>query len=103
MSHRREINKKFVASVEALETAIKFKSKALEEKFYFYGIAKAFEVCFEYTWKHMRQYVVEEGLDAASPRDAIKQAANLELIDNLDRWLDYLRDRNLAVHDHFHR
>ncbi len=44
--------------------------------------------------------MIDEGLDIFSPKEAIKQAGRLGLIDNVEKWLEYLEDRNLAVHDY---
>lgn len=91
----------FVESLNSLDHAIiKFESKIVEDCFYFGGIAKAFETAIEYAWKYFRAEAIEAGLDVPSPRDAIKQAANLGLIENLDEWLGFLKTRNLAVHDY---
>ncbi len=38
---------------------------------------------------------------APSPREAIKQAAALNIIDNVERWLAVLTARNDSVHDYF--
>ncbi len=43
---------------------------------------------------------MEEGLEVLSPKEAIKLAARLHIIDDAEKWLDYLQDRNLAVHDY---
>lgn len=43
---------------------------------------------------------MEAGLEIPSPRDAIKQAAALGLIDDVALWLEFLRVRNLVVHDY---
>ena len=95
-----DICKKFKTSLNDLEYALKFKDKALEDSFYFAGIAKSFEVCFEYSWKYFRYLIINDGLEAKSPREAIKVAASLGHISNVETWLGYLEDRNLAVHDY---
>ena len=91
---------KFTDAVRSLEHALSFESKITEDDFYFGGIAKAFETALEYAWKYFRAEALDAGLDVPSPREAIKQAANLGLIDNLDEWLGLLKTRNIAVHDY---
>lgn len=91
---------KFIDAVRSLDHALSFESKIAEDDFYFGGIAKAFETAIEYAWKYFRAEALDAGLDVPSPREAIKQAANLGLIDNLDDWLGLLKTRNIAVHDY---
>lgn len=91
---------KFGESIDALEHALSFEKQAEKDSFYFTGIVKSFEVCFEYAWKQMRREVLDRGLAAPSPKDAIKVAGQLGLIDDVEKWFDFLEDRNLAVHDY---
>lgn len=91
---------KFFDSIDALEGALKYKDKAKEDKFYFAGISKSFEVCLEYAWKYFKRLAEDEGLEVFSPKEAIKYAGRLKAIDDVEKWLDFLEDRNLAVHDY---
>ena len=87
-------------AVENLARALTFEKKAKSDPFYSAGLAKSFEICFEYAWKYFRRVAAEHGLEAFSPRDAIKTAGRLELIRDVETWLSYLEDRNLSVHDY---
>ena len=91
---------KFAESIMALEHALTFKDKAEKDEFYFSGISKSFEVCLEYAWKYLKRKTQEEGFEVFSPKDAIKYAGKIKLIDNVEKWLNFLKDRNLAVHDY---
>ena len=64
------------------------------------ALAKAFESTFEYVWKHFKREADQAGLEAYSPRDALKSAAQLKLIDDLEMWNRFLNARNLSVHDY---
>lgn len=64
------------------------------------ALAKAFESTFEYVWKQLRREADQAGLEAYSPRDAIKSAAQLKLIDDPELWNQFLNARNLSVHDY---
>jgi nucleotidyltransferase substrate binding protein (TIGR01987 family) len=55
-------------------------------------------VAFELAWKVMKDYLEEEGYIVKSPREAIKQAFQIGLIDQGELWLDALQKRNLAAH-----
>ncbi len=100
MKKQKQIPSKFENSIKAMEHALTFSKQANQDPFYFSGISKSFETCLEYAWKHFKQKAQEEGLEAYSPKDAIRQAGRLHLIDNVEKWLDFLEDRNLAVHDY---
>jgi nucleotidyltransferase substrate binding protein (TIGR01987 family) len=92
--------KKLKESISELEHALTFVKKAESDPFYSSGISKSFEVCFEYTWKYLKQTLFNKGMEAYSPRDVIKVAGQIKLIDNVEQWLAFLKDRNLSVHDY---
>ena len=62
------------------------------------GIIQLFEVVFELSWKLMKDYLEASGFRVSSPRETIKQAYQVELIDDGHIWMDALADRNLTVH-----
>lgn len=62
------------------------------------GIIQLFEISFELSWKLMKDYLEYQQLIVKSPREAIKQAYQIELIDDGHIWMDALADRNLTVH-----
>lgn len=64
------------------------------------ALAKAFEVTFEYVWKFFKREADQAGLEVYSPRDALKAAARLHLITDLNLWNDFLNARNLSIHDY---
>ena len=92
---------KLKQAVKELTHALSFENKAFKDSFYFSGITKCFETCFEYAWKYFKQKVNAEGLEAYSPKEAIKRAGQLELIKSVETWLEFLEARNNAVHDYF--
>jgi len=62
------------------------------------GMIQFFEMTFELAWKLLKDYLEQEGYMIKSPRQAIKQAVQAEIIENGHQWLDALEDRNLTVH-----
>ncbi|MFH0798702.1 MAG: nucleotidyltransferase substrate binding protein [Pseudomonadota bacterium] len=62
------------------------------------GLIQFFEVSFELAWKTLRDYLESAGYTTQSPRDAIKQAFQSQLISNGEAWLEALDNRNLTVH-----
>lgn len=93
-------NQKLLDSIESFEHALSFQKKIKEDSFYFLGLAKAYEICLEYCWKYFKKTAEDEGLEAFSPREAIKLAGRLEIIDSVESWLRFLEIRNRAVHDY---
>lgn len=59
---------------------------------------KRFELCFDLFWKAIKVYVKDQGVECNSPRDCIKTAFQLGLIEYNEDWLTIIKDRNLAVH-----
>lgn len=62
------------------------------------GLIQFFEMTFELSWKLLKDYLESEGYTIKSPRQAIKQAVQSEIIQNGHSWMDALQDRNLTVH-----
>ena len=67
----------------------------------FFALSKAFEVALEYGWKHLKLAVEDRGLEAPSPKDAVREAAIVKLIHNPELWIKAINARNLSVHDYF--
>jgi nucleotidyltransferase substrate binding protein (TIGR01987 family) len=94
------IDAKLSQAIADLEHALDFEKQAQKDTFYMRGIAKSFEICLEYAWKYFKRCAQDNGLEAFSPKESIKMAGRLKLIDNVELWLDFLTDRNFAVHDY---
>ena len=62
------------------------------------GLIQFFEITFELAWKLMRDYLQEQGFVLNSPKEAIKQAFQSEIIKDGHAWIDAFQDRNLTVH-----
>ncbi|MFD2615936.1 nucleotidyltransferase substrate binding protein [Terrilactibacillus laevilacticus] len=62
------------------------------------GIIQFFETTFELAWKVLKDYLEAEGYVARSPREAIKQAFQAEIIEDGHLWMEALSKRNLTIH-----
>jgi nucleotidyltransferase substrate binding protein (TIGR01987 family) len=62
------------------------------------GLIQFFEMAFKLAWKLMKDYLEEEGFTINSPKEAIKQAFQADIIKDGHRWMDALNDRNLTTH-----
>lgn len=62
------------------------------------GMIQLFEMTFELAWKVIKDYLEAQGFSIKSPREAIKQGFQIELLDNGHIWMDALENRNLTTH-----
>lgn len=62
------------------------------------GIIQAFEFCFELFWKAFKKRAFSEGLTVGSPKQAIKAAFAMGIINDEPLWLKMIEDRNLTLH-----
>ncbi len=64
------------------------------------SVLLCFVLSFESLWKALKYLLIEqEGLEAASPKEALRQAYQLSLLGLDDRlWLAMSDDRNLVAH-----
>lgn len=57
-----------------------------------------FEFCFELSWKAAKAYMLEQGIECASPKSCIREAFKQSLIQDEAVWLGMIGDRNLTSH-----
>lgn len=63
------------------------------------GVIQRFEFTFELSWKLMKAYLEYEGLkNLNSPRSTIRAAFKNKLIEDGDKWVGMLLDRNKTSH-----
>jgi len=78
-----------------LKDAMTLSSPSVIEKA---GSIQFFETTFELAWKLMKDYLTYSGYDVKSPRDSIKTAFSISIIQQGDLWIEALMDRNLTTH-----
>lgn len=57
-----------------------------------------FEFTFELSWKFLKDYFLEKGLQLNYPKEVIKEAFSVGIIDNEKVWLLMLSDHNMTSH-----
>jgi len=62
------------------------------------GIIQFYEIAFELSWKLMKDFLENIGIDSQGPKGVIKNAFRENLISDGHAWIDALEDRNLTVH-----
>lgn len=85
----------FKKAFTVLEKAVKIKEPSEVERG---GIIQFYEMTFELAWKTIKDYNESEGIISKTPREAIKQAFQIDIIKDGHAWVDALEDRNLTSH-----
>ncbi len=62
------------------------------------GVIQRFEFTFELFWKTLKFILEYHGVSCASPRQCLKEAFKMGLIEDDEVFLDMLTDRNLSSH-----
>lgn len=88
-------HQQFSNAFRLLQQAIAIQQPSVVERA---GLIQFFEMAFELSWKLLKDYQQAEGYQISSPREAIKQAYQSDLIDNGHDWMQALEDRNLTTH-----
>lgn len=57
-----------------------------------------FEFTVELAWKTLQKTLREEKIICRSPKECLQEAFKLGLIDDNEKWLDMIDDRNLTAH-----
>ncbi len=57
-----------------------------------------FEFCFELSWKVMKEYAKDQGVICNSPKSCIRESGQLEVVDDVEKWLVFLVARNSTTH-----
>lgn len=88
----------FATALERLKEAIDLYQKQ-ENPVLLDGTIQRFEFCVELGWKLLKEYLEFEKLrEFNSPRSTIKECFSIGLIEDAEKWLDMLDDRNLTSH-----
>jgi len=53
------------------------------------GVVKAFEFCYELSWKILKKILNFHSIEVGSARDVFREATKVRLITEPERWLSY--------------
>jgi len=62
------------------------------------AVIQRFEFTFELAWKTLKRVLLYEGEICTTPRQCLKAAYRIGLLDGEEPWLTMLEDRNLMAH-----
>jgi len=93
---------------DALRQAVERYSRALarlhqacrqpEDEFVRDAVIQRFEFTWELAWKLLRRKLLSEGIEAGTPRQAIRAAVEGGLLTDGNLWTELMRMRNLTSH-----
>lgn len=97
------MNLKESDSFIALERVLERLSEALaedsiENPLAIDGTIQRFEFAIELFWKVLKKYLAQEGINVKSPKDALKEAFSIDLLEDEETWLQMISDRNETSH-----
>jgi nucleotidyltransferase substrate binding protein (TIGR01987 family) len=88
---------KFSKALTALE-AIYLKPYPTNDRIIIDACIQRFEFTFELAWKLLKDYFALEGILLNFPKEVLKEAYAIGLIEHEQLWLQMLNDRNLSSH-----
>lgn len=62
------------------------------------GAVQAFEFSYELSWRLMKRFLNQRGVEVASPKETFRNAALEKIIDDPEIWFAFQQLRNLTVH-----
>ena len=85
-------------AVSRLDEAIK-DSKKIELSTLKDGVIQRFEFTLELSWKILKTYLMNEGIDCVNtPKSVVREAYKAGIIKNGEIWIEMIDDRNLTSH-----
>ncbi len=84
----------FGQALKRLEEALKLTPTRIHKD----ATIQRFEFCFELSWKTVKLFLNNQGIDCRSPRDCFRRAADYGLIEDPQSWFSHLESRNLIAH-----
>ncbi len=94
----KDQQKKLISSLKKAKAVLKEAVEAAPTVLNKNATIQSFEVCFELSWKLMQETIRLQGLEAVSPKNSIRTAAQIGIIDNPSQWIDFSDERNLTTH-----
>lgn len=100
MSRLEERIENFNRAFEIFNNAVKAYNQEKENILMHMALVQAYEVCFELSWKVLKDYLAENGILVYMPKEVIKEAFNKNVIENGQIWIDMLDARNATSQEY---
>ncbi|MFC1585457.1 nucleotidyltransferase substrate binding protein [Fibrobacterota bacterium] len=89
----------FKSAYSKFNEALKCVGDEPENDLYQMALIKAFEFTFELGWKTIKDFLIYSGIKNVSlPREVIKQGFHYNIIEDGNKWIAMMQDRNLMAH-----
>lgn len=85
---------RLLKALDSLRRGYKDKPSELERD----GLIQRFEYTLELSWKTSKKILQFNGIETDTPKNVIREMAQLGWIDNAEAWLDYIDKRNQTSH-----
>jgi len=96
---KQKLHEKLINYTNALGRLEELVQSSSDATFLYDATIKRFEFTYELAWRLLKTYLEYKGIvDARSPREVIKEAFVVGIIQNGEEWLDMIEDRNLTTH-----
>ena len=90
---------KFQKALDRFGEALKQKKNELKVD----ASIQRFEFTFELAWKTAKRALLLEGIICRTPRECLKECFRLGLIEDEEKWLTMLDDRNAMSHIYYEK
>jgi nucleotidyltransferase substrate binding protein (TIGR01987 family) len=87
---------KFKKALFALETI--YLKPVQDDRSNIDATIQRFEFTFELSWKFLKDYFLERGIQLNYPKEVIKEAFAVGIINDETIWIEMLTDRNMTSH-----
>ncbi len=90
-------------AVESLNRAIQRSQNDLKDEEIRDAVIQRFEYTYELCWKMMKRQIEKESpspesIDKLSFKDLLREAAEKQIISNVEDWMEYRESRNITAH-----
>lgn len=76
-------------------------NNSFDEDVLFDSYITRFQFCYELSWKTLKEYLIENGVEVDTfPKGIFKQAYKHQLITDETLWLQMIKDRNITSHEY---
>ena len=100
MSRLTERIENFNRAFNIYEKAVKANISAPDNELFQMSVVQSFEICFELSWKVLKDFLAQNGINVYLPRDVIKTAFVNEVIKNGQVWIDMMNARNATSQEY---
>ena len=89
----------FEKSFHVFQRRIDALEKKPEDEGYQMALIQSFEIIFELSWKTLKDYLENQGVDCGSlPKNIIRKSFEAELISSAENWMTSVDIRNKTSH-----